>query len=171
MDPSWWALCFNRPQSRNCCFDQNHENSHGLKSHLLHGRNNTTRKRGGNLSARVRRATVFFHGRFSCKHTRLPTPWLARTIWGREKLDAKKERTERTKFFEFMADRTGPSFLPTFRRSHVMRAIWSVRPKCSHRCVSLTETSLKPVQTLKHTTKNSAEQTAMRTKWFKHIAI
>ena len=54
---------------------------------------------------------------------------------------------------------------------HVMRAIWSVRPKCSHRCVSLKETSLKPVQTLKHTTKNSAEQTAMRTKWFKHIAI
>ena len=29
---------------------------------------------------------------------------------------------------------------------HVMRAIWSVRSKCSHRCVSLTETSLKPVQ-------------------------
>ena len=26
-----------------------------------------------------------------------------------------------------------------------MRAIWSVRPKCSHRCVSLKETSLKPV--------------------------
>ena len=54
---------------------------------------------------------------------------------------------------------------------HVMRAIWSVRPKCSHRCVSLTETSLKPVKTLKLTTKNSAEQTAMRTKWFKRIAI
>ena len=45
---------------------------------------------------------------------------------------------------------------------HVMRAIWSVRPKCSHRCVSLTETSSKPAQTLKHTTQNSAEQTAMR---------
>ena len=29
----------------------------------------------------------------------------------------------------------------------------------------------KPVQILKHTTKNSTEQTAMRTKWFKHIAI
>ena len=43
--------------------------------------------------------------------------------------------------------------------------------KCSHRCVSLTETSLKPVQILKHTTKNSAKQTAMRTKLFKHIAI
>ena len=54
---------------------------------------------------------------------------------------------------------------------HVMRAIWSVRPKCSHRCVSLKETPLKPVQSLKHTTKNSAEQTVMRTKWFKHIAI
>ena len=54
---------------------------------------------------------------------------------------------------------------------HVMRAIWSVRPKCSHRCVSLKETPLKPVQILKHTTFYSAEQTAMRTKWFKHIAI
>ena len=42
---------------------------------------------------------------------------------------------------------------------HVMRAIWSVRPKCSHRCVSLKETLLKPVQMLKHTTKNSTEQT------------
>ena len=54
---------------------------------------------------------------------------------------------------------------------HVMRAIWSGRPKCSHRCVSLTEISLTPVQIVKHRTKNSAEQTAMRTKWFKHIAI
>ena len=54
---------------------------------------------------------------------------------------------------------------------HVMRAIWSVRPKCSHRFVSLKETPLKLVQILKHTTFYSAEQTAMRTKWFKHIAI
>ena len=54
---------------------------------------------------------------------------------------------------------------------HVLRAILSVRPKCSLRCISLKETPLKPVQTLKHTTKNSAEQTSMRTKWFKHIAI
>ena len=54
---------------------------------------------------------------------------------------------------------------------HAMRAIWSVRPKCSHRCVSLKETPLKPVQSLKPTTNNSAEQTVMRTKWFKHIAI
>ena len=38
--------------------------------------------------------------------------------------------------------------LPILR--HVMRAIWSVRPKCSHRCVSLKETPLKPVQILKH---------------------
>ena len=49
----------------------------------------------------------------------------------------------------------------------VMRAILSVRPKCSHRCASLKETPLKPVQILKHITKNSAEQTSMRTKWFK----
>ena len=54
---------------------------------------------------------------------------------------------------------------------HVMRAIWSVRPKCSHRFVSLKETPLKPVRIFKHTTFYSAEQTAMRTKWFKHIAI
>ena len=51
---------------------------------------------------------------------------------------------------------------------HVMRAILSVRPKCSHRCVSLKETLLKPVQILKHTTQYSTEQSAMRTKWFKH---
>ena len=31
----------------------------------------------------------------------------------------------------------------TFQWLHVMRAIWSVRPKCSHRCVSLKETSFK----------------------------
>ena len=54
---------------------------------------------------------------------------------------------------------------------HVMRAILSVRPKCSHRCVSLKEAPLKPVQILKHTTNNSTEQTVMRTKWFKYIAI
>ena len=54
---------------------------------------------------------------------------------------------------------------------HVMRAILSVRPKCSHRGVALKETPVKPVQILKRTTKNSTEQTVMRTKWFKHIAI
>ena len=59
---------------------------------------------------------------------------------------------------------------PNFLR-HVMRAIWSVRPKCSHRCVSLKETPFKPVQSLKHITENSVEQTVMRTKWLKHIAI
>ena len=56
-------------------------------------------------------------------------------------------------------------------RKGALRGSWSVRPKCSHRCVSLTETSLKPVLILKHRTKNSAAQTAMRTKRFKHIAI
>ena len=30
---------------------------------------------------------------------------------------------------------------------------------------------LEPVQILKHTSQNSTEQTAMRTKWFKSIAI
>ena len=54
---------------------------------------------------------------------------------------------------------------------HVTRAVWSVLPKCSHRCVSPKETPLKAVQIPKHTTKNSAEQTVMRTKWFKHMAI
>ena len=29
---------------------------------------------------------------------------------------------------------------------HVMRAILSVRPKCSHRCVSLKDIPLKPVK-------------------------
>ena len=54
---------------------------------------------------------------------------------------------------------------------HVTRAILSLRPKCSHRCASLKETPLKHVQSLKHTTKNSTEQTSMRTKRFKHITI
>ena len=52
-----------------------------------------------------------------------------------------------------------------------MRAMLSVRPKCSHRCVSLNESPLKPVQILKHATGISTEQTSMRKKWFKHIAI
>ena len=64
--------------------------------------------------------------------------------------------------------RDAPDTFNFLRR--VMRAIWSVRAKCSHRCVPLKETPLKPVQILKHTTFYSAEQTAMRTKWFKHIA-
>ena len=47
-----------------------------------------------------------------------------------------------------------PSAKPPFVRDapdtfnflrHVMRAIWSLRPKCSHRCVSLKETPLKLV--------------------------
>ena len=72
-------------------------------------------------------------------------------------------------FYEMFMFREAPDTFNFLR--HVMRAISSVRPKCSHRCVSPKETPLKPVQILSHTTKNSAEQTAMRTKWFKHIAI
>ena len=49
---------------------------------------------------------------------------------------------------------------------HVMRAILSIRPKCSNRCISLKESPLRPVLVLKHTTKNSTKQTSMRTKWF-----
>ena len=82
------------------------------------------------------------------------------------------EKFEKKKFvFNFwpLIIRKAPDTFNFLR--HVMRAIWSVRPKCAHRCVSLKETSFKPVLILKHTTKNSAEQTAMRTKWFKHIAI
>ena len=68
-----------------------------------------------------------------------------------------------------------PAFVPLIRKAldtfnflrHVMRAIWSVRPKCSHRCVSLKETLLKSAKILQHTAKNSTEQTAMRTKWSK----
>ena len=52
-----------------------------------------------------------------------------------------------------------------------MRAILSVRPKCSHRGVSQKESPSKPVRILKHTTRISSEQTSMRTKWLKHIAI
>ena len=52
-----------------------------------------------------------------------------------------------------------------------MRAILSVRPKCSHRCLSRKETPLKPAQILTHATRISTEQTSMRTKCSKHIAI
>ena len=62
--------------------------------------------------------------------------------------------------------------LDTFKfLRHVMRAILSVRTKCSHRCISPKETPLKPVIIRKHATRISTEQTSMRTKWFKHIAI
>ena len=71
-------------------------------------------------------------------------------------------------FLEFFFGKAPDTF--NFLR-HVMRAILSCRPNCSHRCVSLKETALKPVQILKSTTKNSAEQTSMRAKCFKHIAI
>ena len=54
---------------------------------------------------------------------------------------------------------------------HVMRAILSARPKCSHRCVSQQETPLKRVEILTHATRRSTEQTSMRAKWFKQIAI
>ena len=54
---------------------------------------------------------------------------------------------------------------------HVMRAILSVRPKCSHGCVSLRETPIKPALILKHATRISTEPTSVRTKWFEHIAI
>ena len=52
---------------------------------------------------------------------------------------------------------------------HVMTASLSVRPKWSHRCVSLKEFPLKLVQILQHATRASTEQASMRTKWFKHI--
>ena len=48
---------------------------------------------------------------------------------------------------EFLSFRKAPDTFNFLR--HVMRAIWSVRPKCSHRYVTLKETSLKPVQILK----------------------
>ena len=99
---------------------------------------------------------------------------------GAESCENTKQQTFRIALRQDSAEFCGLSNSPLFFRKapdtfnflrHVTRAIWSLRPKCSHRCVSLKETSLKPVQILKHTTKNSAEQTAMRTKWFKHIAI
>ena len=47
----------------------------------------------------------------------------------------------------------------------------SVQPNCSHRYVSLKEFPLKPVLILKHAARISTEQTSVRTKWFKHIAM
>ena len=54
---------------------------------------------------------------------------------------------------------------------HVVRAVLSVRPKCSHRCVSLKEFPLVLARILKQATRISTEQTSMRTRWFKHIAM
>ena len=48
---------------------------------------------------------------------------------------------------------------------HVMRALLSVRPRCSHIRVSLKESPLKPVLILQHVTSKATEQTSMRTKW------
>ena len=65
-----------------------------------------------------------------------------------------------------------PSEFPQIRKApdtfqflrHVVRAILSVRPNCSHRCASLKESPLEPVQILKHAARISTEQTSMRTK-------
>ena len=46
-----------------------------------------------------------------------------------------------------------------------------MRPKCSHRCISLKEFPFKRVLILKHANRISTEQTSVRTKWFKRIAI
>ena len=40
------------------------------------------------------------------------------------------------------------------------------RKNCSHRCVSLKESPLKPVLILKHEARTSMEQTSVRAKWF-----
>ena len=48
---------------------------------------------------------------------------------------------------------------------HVMKAMLSVRPKCSRRCFSPKEFPWEPVLILKHATRISTEQTSMRMKW------
>ena len=60
----------------------------------------------------------------------------------------------------------------------VMRTILSVRPKCSHRCVSLKEFPLKPVEILKHAigisnglNRANLYENEITQNWFKHIAI
>ena len=47
--------------------------------------------------------------------------------------------------------RKAPDTLKFWR--HDMRALLSVRPKCSHRCVSLKESPSKPVEMLQHATR------------------
>ena len=49
--------------------------------------------------------------------------------------------------------------------------IESHTPFRHHRCVSLKKSPLRPVLILKHTTTKTTEQTSMRTKLFKHVAI
>ena len=133
-----------------------------------------------------------FWGRMSCGHpgsfARISRPKISvRALKILEKLlgvdihDPKAQTSTTLRDFQKLrSDKLWAEFsFPDFRKApdtfnflrHVMRAILSVRPKCSHRCVSLKETPLKPVQILKHTTQNSAEQTSMRTKWFKLIGI
>ena len=92
------ALCFNRLQSRNCCFDQNNDNSHGLQSHLLHGRNNTTRKKGA-IYQQGSAGQLFCFTVDLVANTKLPTPWAARTIWGIER-NLMQQRTRRTNKIE-----------------------------------------------------------------------
>ena len=53
----------------------------------------------------------------------------------------------------------------------VMTPFSGPEPKCSHRCVSLKESPFKPVLIVPHATRRSTEQTSVRTKGFKQIAI
>ena len=61
-------------------------------------------------------------------------------------------------------------YVPLKFLRHVMRAIWSVRPKCSHRCVSGGISIKTCASPQAHATRIS-KQTSMRAKWLKHIAI
>ena len=112
--PSWRAQCSTDSKAKPAVLTRAMTTS--MVCNLISSIGATTPlRRGGDISARVRWAIVFFHGQCSCKHTRLPTPWLAWTIWVRKNLMQK--RTRRTdKILKILADRTGPSILPKFRR-------------------------------------------------------
>ena len=83
--------------------------------------------------------------------------WRASATQNRKKEELSSKTGEAPDTFEFMR--------------LVVRAILSVRPKCSHRRVSLKESPLNPVLVLKNATRISTGQASMRTNWFKHIAI
>ena len=103
--------------------------------------------------------------------------FLGHSLWGRKTHKQSppqtilgQSRVNVVYMFLFFMCFFAPADMLKFLR-HVMRGTLSVRPKCSHRCVSLTESPLKPVHVLQHATGKSTEQTSMRTKWLKHIAI
>ena len=92
---------------------------------------------------------------FSCRNCRV---FLAEVLWQHPKVSSGPKMNSSVMIWGSAMTTSGPTTFrqnsrqiserPIFRDApdtfnflrHVMSAIWSVRPKCSHRCVSLKET-------------------------------